>query len=421
VNDKVVALPDRWSGWLLIVFAFTAWNWTGFANFALLLLTLRCIREWRANQWSLPSIPGLWLLLLVFSVTTVLALRTSWQFPATTGAQLAAIWRWDAPFLFIIIAWRLRVFPQLIPQLLLAALLGLTLGVLRKFDVAQFSAIVHGQRYDSGTAVLGLSFLASIALLGLFWYREQLLALTRWRRINQLIWGLLTLIFIAFLLIAQARGATLGLVIVGLSLMLTKMRSHSIAAWRRPILLLVLLTTSLLWLSRERITNDWNALELTIASIPVSYETSLGARLNLYRVGFIAFTAHPLIGWGPGSSTTKMLVPMHLLPLPIADMEQAPAFAHLHSIPLELLVRFGAIGVIIALLLSLLLLRAWLHLHASDSQLSTFLIACIILTCWFGVYDFRLLNLDLRFFLILFLGIIYSFHSRQRDEHCHFN
>lgn len=364
-------------------------------------------------------IPGLWLLLAVFSITTPLALWASWQFPATAGAQFAALTAWNAPFLFIVIAWWLRAFPQRIPQLLFAALLGLTLGVLRKFDLAQLDAIVHGQRYESGAAVLGLSFLVSIALLGLFWYREPLLALSRWRSISRLLWGLITLFFIGFLLITQARGATLGLVTVGFGLMVIRMRTRSITAWWRPLVLLALLTTSLLWLSRERLTNDLNALELTLAGVPVSYETSLGARLNLYRVGLTAFAAHPFIGWGPGSSTTEMIVPTHRLPLPIADIEQAPAFAHLHSIPLELLVRFGAIGISIALLLWLLLFRAWCHLRASDPRFHQFLIACFILTFWFGLYDFRLLNLDLRFFLILFLGMLYCFNPRRCDETCH--
>lgn len=402
-----------------MVFAFAAWNWTGLANFALALLTVLCWREWRTASWSIRCIPELWLLLFVFSITTLLALWASWQLPTTISAQLAAIWRWNAPFLFIVIAWWLRAFPQRIPQLLFAALLGLMVDFLKKFDVTQLNAIVQGHRYDFGTAVLGLSFLASIALLGLFWYREQLFTFTRWRGIGWLLWGLITVFFIGMLLITQARGATFGVIIIGLGLLLTKTRRYSIAAWWRPILLFTLLTTSLLWLSRERLLNDLNALELTMTGIPVSYESSLGARLNLYRVGLTAFAEHPFIGWGPGTSTTKMIVPMHLLPLPAADIEQAPAFAHLHSIPLELLVRFGAIGVMIALLLGVLLFRAWRCLRASDSTLSTFLIACILLTLWFGIYDFRLLNTDLRFFLILFLGIIYSFHFRSRHENCH--
>ncbi len=406
---------ERLAAGLLILFAFSAWSLTGLANVALALLAALFVHDLPRHWPQLRRDPGLWLLFAVLLVTSLLALLAIWRFPATAIQQIDAIGSWNAPFLFVIIAWWLRADLRLMHQVLLAALLGLTLGILRKLDLSQLDAVLHGDRYDhAGTAILGLGFLISIAMLGLFLYRERLLTLSPWRWFGGLIWTLLILFFAALLLVMQARGAMFGLMLAGIAAVRVNAGHLPFRGrWRLPFVLLTLLlaTTTLLWMSRERLTHDLNALVQTTEGASVRYDSSLGTRLNLYRVGLNVFAARPLIGWGPGSSATKLIIPARLLAVAPADLEQAPAWSHLHSIPLELLVRFGLVGAAIGVLLLILLIRAWRHLDTSraDPMLADFLRLIAILTLWFSVYDFRLVNLDLRFFLILFLGILYSF------------
>jgi len=83
---------------------------------------------------------------------------------------------------------------------------------------------------------------------------------------------------------------------------------------------------------------------------------------------------------------------------------------------------FGLVGVLIAILLLWVLLRAYRGLWSDPRaapDLRAFLTLGGIMLLLYCLYDFRVVNLDLRFFCILFLGVLYSFQlgrTRQPDH-----
>ncbi len=98
---------------------------------------------------------------------------------------------------------------------------------------------------------------------------------------------------------------------------------------------------------------------------------------------------------------------------PPRDREGAAEYSHLHSAGLEILVRFGLAGALMAFTILAVMARAYRCLSdrelGDQGRLRHFLLLAGAMTLIFCAYDFRLLNTEFRFFLILYLGILYSF------------
>ena len=209
---------DKIATALLLLFAFAAWNLTGVATSALFLLLLLFLYDLPRNWAQLHSDPGFRLMIAAFVMTAILSARGAWMFPETATSQWGAIWEWGAPFLFPVIAWWLRGNPGLTRALLIAATAGLLIGVLRKSDWSELGAMLLGYRGGTGYTALGLGFLASQVLLGLFLFQKEIVRATlRGRQYPVLAWALwlfTVVFFLVVLLATQARGAVLSLAIV---------------------------------------------------------------------------------------------------------------------------------------------------------------------------------------------------------------
>lgn len=410
---------------LLLIFAFTAWSLTAPANIALGLLIVLFLTEVPGHWGQLRREPAFLLLLGVLLVTSLLALRAAWLLPDTAADQWRAISAWSAPFLFIVPAWWLRREPAQIWPLLGAAGLGLAYGVVHKSDWSLLPEILQGLRYYFGFAALGLAFLASVALVGLLLFRTRITGLRLGGRPRPLIgwslWGLGLAFLLAVLVVTQSRGAALLLAIAGVSYGVLQGRGRGPQTARqgpepaRALIVAILalsLTGALLWATKGRQLEDWQALTVGSQGADLSYTGSVTIRLNLHGVGLAAFAQAPLLGFGPGTSTTEYLVPRHLVPVSPYQVANAPSISHLHSVALEGLARFGLVGVLIAVLLLQVLARAYRHLWTDERvppDLRVFLALTGIMLVLFCLYDFRVMNLDLRFFCILFFGVLYSF------------
>ena len=425
---------DRLAAGLLVLFAFSAWNLTGLANAALGLLVLLFLWDLPGHWSRLRRDPALLLLLATVALTTLLAWRAVVLFPETAAAQWDAIASWTLPLLFPVAAWWLRGDERLIRTVLVAAALGLVVGVLRKSDWSLIDEILAGLRYDFGFASLALGFLVSLMLVGLLSFRHRILGLTlagRPRRLIGLAVWLLGLAFaLAVLVVTQSRGSALSLGLVGAGLGL----SHWLGGARRPVqdrprpflilagaLFLLVLMTLVLWSSRERIYYDLKSLAPVAGDISsprgLGYDSSSAIRLNLYGLGLELFAARPLLGWGPGTSATRDLVPKQVIPLSEVHLTHAPQASHLHSVPIEIAVRFGLPGLALGLLFLALMIVAYRRMWAlsTDPALRTFLLAGGLLTLLFVLFDFRLPHLDLRFFFVFFFGILYSYRFADLD------
>jgi len=410
---------------LLLIFAFTAWSLTAPANIALGLLIVLFLTEIPGHWGQLRREPAFLLLLGVLLVTSLLAVRAAWLLPDTAVDQWQAISAWSAPFLFVGPAWWLRRDPAQVWPLLGATGLGLALGVVHKSDWSLTPEILHGMRYYFGFAALGLAFLASVALVGLLLFRARITGLRLGGRSRPLIgwslWGSGLAFLLAVLVVTQSRGAALLLAIAGVLYGVLQgrvrrgqpagRRSERVRALAASVLV-VALAGALLWATKGRQQEDWQALTVGSQGADLSYTGSVTIRMNLHLVGLTAFAQAPLLGFGPGTSTTEYLVPRHLVPVSPYQVAHAPTISHLHSVALEILARFGLVGVLIAILLLGVLARAYHHLWTDERaapDLRVFLSLTGIMLMLFCLYDFRVMNLDLRFFCILFFGVLYSF------------
>ncbi|MEY6430856.1 O-antigen ligase family protein [Thioalkalicoccus limnaeus] len=418
---------------LLLVFAFSAWNLTGPAHIALFALVILFLVDWPVAGPRLRRDPAFWLGLAAVILVTLLAVRAALLFPETAERQWPAIWEWASPFLFVVFAWWLRGDVRLIRLVLLAALIGLVVGVLRKSDWALLGEALGGMRYHFGQPALGIAFIASVALLGLALYRPPLVSAGSGQAVRTLViaaaWGLAVAFVVAMLLILQARGAAVGLLAAGGTLVAYRLwqargakreRRSGLVPAAMILVLLVAVATAAIWSGRDRLVQDLAALGPGGDPEALAWTSSTAIRINLWRTGLEVFAARPGLGWGPGTDTTKYLIPNEAVALPAATLEHAPGAAHLHSVIVEALVRFGSTALLIAVPLAILLVRSgwvmWRRLATEDPRLREWLVLVALMTGLFLIYEYRLVHVDMRFFLLLFLGIWYSFSLRPDSD-----
>ena len=357
---------------LLLVFAFCAWSLTAPANIALALLLALFLMDVPEHWAALRREPAFLLLVGVAAVTAALALRAAVLFPATASDQWLGLSAWTAPFLFFPVAWWVRLEPERIWDLLIAASLGLTLGVVRKSDWSLLPQVLGGMRYDFGFAALGLAFLAAVLVLGLLLFRARILGLQVRGRprpaLGWAIWGLGLAFPFGLLLATQSRGAAMMLGAAGALYALVHARGHLHGSTPTPRqarlaiasgVLLLALAALLLWSTKGRQIEDWQALERRgigvelrgIGSTPSgsicwrwASRPSPSARSWVSARAPAPPSTWCRNAWSRSATTT--------LPM-------SPRISHLHSVPLEILARFGLVGVLIAVLLLAVLLRAY--------------------------------------------------------------
>ena len=428
---------------LVLVFAFSSWSLTAPANIALALMSILWLSEIPRHWRALIREPAVILFVITLLIMLLLTWRATLLFPTTVSEQWHGFSGWMAPFTFIVVAWWLGRDPELIKPMLIAAFLGLIFGVIRKTDWALAPEFLQGMRYDFGASALGLSFICSIALTGLLIFRRRIVELQindrAWPALGWILWGLGCCLLLAILIITQSRGAALILALTSIIYGLLRWRliAHSTKqpqglfdAHRFVILAFLLSSFFLLWSMQGRNLVDWRELttpsqvsdataigqvaQLTnnITDQELSYVGSIAIRLNLIEVGLTAFVHRPLLGFGPGTSTTEFLVAQHIIPVRPYHLHHAPNWSHLHSVPLEILARFGLVGVLIALSLGWLVGRAYRQLWRDPRaapDLRVFLTLGGAMLIVYFIYDFRLVNVDIRFFIIQLLGMVYSF------------
>jgi len=126
---------------------------------------------------------------------------------------------------------------------------------------------------------------------------------------------------------------------------------------------------------------------------------SVGLRLHLWRLAFDSWRQQPLVGHGLGA-------PRELIAG--APDPQLRPMAHLHNTYLDLAVRLGVIGLLLAAALpgSLALgLRRAAGDGLQAPDLRRFMFGALVLTAVWGLFDSRLFTLDFRLYALLLGGI----------------
>jgi len=305
-------------------------------------------------------------LLLLFTIYVVLqAVITHWRMPAIgIDVQLAAA---SKPLKLLawacLIGWWLVEHPRWFMPALSLLLLGMAAWTAMHVPWEHFSLIFAGRlrlRPDDGYApnLVGLFSALAVLIVTLRLVGDQGRS-TRWLVVLwRLMLGLALLLFVAFLLFAQSRGAWLALLVV--------LPGSAYWVWRRPgaavarrrvwpmILIAILfiaaagayLTRPAVWSRFEQGGGIVHALDQGDFA---ALNTSVGIRLNLYRFGMEKWREAPLTGWGLAS-----IKPM-LERSGIRVRRYIPP--HLHDIYLQTAVGLGGIGLVLLLLLFTLWLR----------------------------------------------------------------
>lgn len=410
---------------LVLIFAFCAWNLTGPAHVSLGLLLLLFLMDLPSHAGRMAGDSAVQLLIAVLVLTSLLAWRATGLLPDIAAEQWGGIWDWVAPFTFVFLAWWIRGDTRLIHWVLILSAVGLLVGMAHKTDWSRIGELLSSSRYWFGFTTLGLGFIVSVILVGLAIFRSAIVGMRVGERSRPLlgwsIWVMALGLVLALLLELESRGAMLGLVLVVLGYGGYRLVRARRLMTRRSTLLAglagLVIVGALVWSMVGRVAIDLAQVSDSRSMQELSYRSSTGTRINLYRIGLLLFAQRPILGWGPGTSGTEYLVPAEVIPLSDYHRENAATWSHLHSVPIEILVRFGLVGMLMAAVTILVMARGYRCLwrsHPEDQEpLRHFLLIAGLLALFFGLYDFRYVNVDVRFFLILLGGTVYSYCFRD--------
>jgi O-antigen ligase len=323
------------------------------------------------------------------------------------------------------IAWALRGEHSRVLWLLALAATGFVVARLWHFGW-QFE---HAQgwwqtRMGLGLETIGLGYYAGTLLLGLIVFAPRLLGhCDSARRTALAALGLLLLAAAAlqWVILSQSRAAWLALlpllaVAVGASAYRFSRRRRGAGA-----VSLVLAGALLVGLAalnaptlKERLSEEQHTLShLLSGNLDAirsgdarGWQYSIGARITMLRDGWAQWREAPLFGKGPAA--TKLT--LQSSPDPIL-----PTYNDYHNVALDILVRYGIVGLALVLLCLALLLRSgWRAYRRGDLHADTALfLACgITLLLASTLTNFRLLNFDFRYWTFLLCAPLLTFDLR---------
>jgi O-antigen ligase len=146
-----------------------------------------------------------------------------------------------------------------------------------------------------------------------------------------------------------------------------------------------------------------------LAALPAD---SVGLRLRLSGLALERWLEHPWFGRGPDAGRQVIAQ---------ADDPELAAMSHLHNTYLELMVRFGVVGLAgfgaVLVGLGLGLQRA-VRSGALPPQLGVFLGGALAVALVWSAFDFRLLTQDFRFYTVLLAGIAFGLGLPRREAPC---
>jgi O-antigen ligase len=139
--------------------------------------------------------------------------------------------------------------------------------------------------------------------------------------------------------------------------------------------------------------------------------SSIGIRVLAWRYGIEEWQQHPWLGLGAGSSRYRISESGE----PLLMMYDKFWLPHLHNSYLETLYQLGLAG------LGLLAAMVWVLARGVAAEyragrvprdLYLFLLAALVFSLVWNLFEYRTIRHDWRFFWIIFAGSAYSFHLR---------
>lgn len=400
----------------LYLFAFCAWFLTAPAFLFLTVLLVVTLVQGR-RLWPLLRRDALFWVLFGYIVYIVLrGLAAGWEFPETAKLQHRDIEGFVLLALFPLLALWLKDNTQRVYTVLLLAAVGLVLDLLHNMEWQRVLAAFQGQSYGFGKAHIGLGLYAGTIVLGLvllaprFWQQKT----PAWRWAGIVGWLLLLVFFLQILILTQSRGAWLSvfavfpLVVIAWAWSAVKHgkgKQVLIAIVATVALVAVVLVAGYADVIKKRLGQEhqtYNAiLSADLDKIPNS---SVGVRIHAFAYGLQKWWQRPLFGWGTGD--TKWLLKQHPTNGAVRVM------AHFHNQYIELLVRLGLVGFLLAAaIVGLLLIRLWRCYRAGRVAKDMFLFlggSYGLIAVW-GLSAHRMTHVDWGFYWLLLSGACYAF------------
>jgi hypothetical protein len=320
------------------------------------------------------------------------------------------------------VAWHLDGNQQRLLRVLAVALAGFVLARVWHLPDALAVAPEDWLRLRPGLGLepIGLGYYAGTALIGVLLFLPRVMQQSGGGTATLAIAavGALLLAFLAQCVIwSQSRGAWLSLLpaLVAALAWLLWTGGSARRAQGRGVALLCLVAVGIALLDNraalsERLLDEQHTLRALargdIGSIrsadAAGHNFSIGTRINMLRLGLATARTQPLFGAGPAAPR---------LVLARQDDAALQQWNDFHNAPVDLLVRFGAVGLLllgggVATTVVYGLGGDTRRAYASDLRL--FLWLALLLLVMSSLSNFRLLNFDWRYCLFLFAGAMAS-------------
>jgi O-antigen ligase len=159
----------------------------------------------------------------------------------------------------------------------------------------------------------------------------------------------------------------------------------------------------------KRVTEELNSVdEVVSGEMQDVSASSFGLRWNAQRFGLNAWLERPLLGWGAETSRPLIRASEDAK----LNFENGDSLKHLHNTYLEILVQFGLIGFVLFGLLIVLLWRGIARAQREGripADYGVYLIALLVLTLVWCLFDYRAVHQDWRIYWTLLAGTALSF------------
>jgi O-antigen ligase len=368
---------QKWQDWigrlgLFTFFLFYQLNATvAYIGFALVILVFL----FQTKTWWLAlkgdTVARIYLILVIYILGY--AVLATLEFPETLRAQRIAVVDWMHWFLFIPIAWVVRLHYKQLNILLLALASGMLIRILTHAHWDQIATIFSWPRMGFGITETVFAPLAGMTTLGFLLlaprFTNPATQTGRWSGIFRSgLWLIGLIILLQSLVLSQTRGVWLAAAIVfpiGIAIRYENwLRNYAFKSAKNIAgLILVLLIVGLFiqlnstpLSSRIKSESLQSTPDLVTRTVEGTVEgdkkviltSGISYRLILWGIGFKSWKERPLLGWGPGTSeylvqqADNALLNQHVTLQ--NGKELSLHLTHLHSVYLEIMVRFGVLG-----------------------------------------------------------------------------
>ena len=355
----LLANKQRLGTFSLYVFALSAWLNPILNHVAFGIMTLLVISDTHARRWVIDHPLSRFIALFCVYVSMI-SIKGMIEFIETWPYQLLQTAKWLLLSGVIVIAYWMQASPRIIDRCLLLGLAGFLLGLLTHSSLSSVFHFEIGWQPHFQFSRAGMAGLASaVCLVGLISFAASFVDLKRpsWERIS---FWLVAVYLTSFVLVAsQSRISWLALIagLLGSQFLHVPNRaskSHTTGIgtkWALGLLIALTLGAGAFMnagVMRERMANDVSTLEALWQGQAIeSPNASFSIRYRIARFGWEQWRQRPILGWGNvGSATLAQLTddPRNMSPEP--DDGHMTWFPHLHSTYLEILVRYGAAGLL---------------------------------------------------------------------------